>query len=564
ISNALRKGIMAVDSLKLIRPMVIMLGRRVDEVQDVVPERNFEIERRPVSPTSSSASTEVPDNYEPGDLKSLEWPIPGYCKKGRKLKRRLKKPLTTKVKNIKRRYRTNCVTGKRKGKHTPTRKVLFNSVPVPSTSSPITKTNTPISQVPKGKVSPLVPRMYFSAAEVITKLHPLCADSVGEMSQGKREALFGKGPSVPELVSGRVSVTSSGSSLTGGKNTSVLVKKIQGVKEVLTLENSQIIVKSQHLPSVEVSVRPQSQPSCSSFNEWRNGICQPTSTWPLKSNCKEIAVFTSDTIPAVNLQEETPLNLSLDVANNSFQSFEPSTTRNEIWRHNSITSGRETSLLTRKVPTVKRSEASIYTKNQTYNRNGRNSNKNSEPGPTVKVVNGKSIFMRGGEEVVVDANPKLGVPKDKPKYDDNVPWICSFCHLHTLAQINLPLQRNGLSPHPYTMGDLFGPYTADLPPIHGESTSSSKRETWMHGDCALWAGRLLLVRDTLLGLEETLVNADTEVCTVCNKTGATISCLQRKCGEGVHFPCAKWKGWQLDVKNFRAYCPKHCWNPIFK
>ncbi|CAL8069031.1 unnamed protein product [Orchesella dallaii] len=173
------------------------------------------------------------------------------------------------------------------------------------------------------------------------------------------------------------------------------------------------------------------------------------------------------------------------------------------------------------------------------------------PVPTLKIVDGKSVFMRDGKNINVDADPKLR--KEVLKCDSDVPWICSFCHLGPHVQVRVLNNHGHVSP--YAMGDLFGPYFANLPSIYGKP--SPKRETWMHGDCGVWAGRLLLVKTSLKYLEETLSSADKEVCIVCGKNGATIGCFRRKCKLAVHFPCAKSKGWKLDGVTFLGYCPEH-------
>ncbi|ODM97003.1 hypothetical protein Ocin01_09668 [Orchesella cincta] len=160
--------------------------------------------------------------------------------------------------------------------------------------------------------------------------------------------------------------------------------------------------------------------------------------------------------------------------------------------------------------------------------------------PMLKVVGGLTKFYRGGEEEEVDQDPKLPKEKAPTQTDNAVPWLCSFCHM---------------GPHAQKLGDLFGPYFANLPSIYGEP--SMKRETWIHGDCALWAGRLLLVDTYLRRLEETLLDADKETCTVCGKTGATVGCLRRHCKEAVHYPCAIRKFWKMDSANFHSYCPQH-------
>ncbi|CAL8082221.1 unnamed protein product [Orchesella dallaii] len=173
------------------------------------------------------------------------------------------------------------------------------------------------------------------------------------------------------------------------------------------------------------------------------------------------------------------------------------------------------------------------------------------PVPTVKIVDTKSVFMRDNKNINVDADPKLRT--EVLKCDSDVPWICSFCHLGPHVQVRVLNNHGHVSP--YAMGDLFGPYFANLPSIYGKP--SPKRETWMHGDCAVWAGRLLLVKTSLKYLEETLSSADKEVCSICGKNGATIGCFRRKCKLAVHFPCAKSKGWKLDGATFLGYCPEH-------
>ncbi|CAL8120028.1 unnamed protein product [Orchesella dallaii] len=173
------------------------------------------------------------------------------------------------------------------------------------------------------------------------------------------------------------------------------------------------------------------------------------------------------------------------------------------------------------------------------------------PVPAVKVVDGKSTFLQDGKKIEVDADPKLRT--EVSICDPDVPWICSFCHLGPHVMIRMPNNRGYVSP--YGMGDLFGPYFANLPSIYGKP--SPRRETWMHGDCALWAGSLILVLTILKNLEKTLLDADKEVCTICHKTGATISCVVCKCNVGVHFHCATLSDWKLDSFNFLAYCPRH-------
>ncbi|CAL8146934.1 unnamed protein product [Orchesella dallaii] len=177
--------------------------------------------------------------------------------------------------------------------------------------------------------------------------------------------------------------------------------------------------------------------------------------------------------------------------------------------------------------------------------------RNRLPVPTVKIVDMKSVFMRDDKNINVDADPKLRT--EVLKCDSDVPWICSFCHLGPHFQVRVLNNHGHVSP--YAMGDLFGPYFANLPSIYGKP--SPKRETWMHGDCAVWAGKLLLVKTSLKYLEETLSSADKEVCNICGKNGATIGCFRRKCKLAVHFPCAKSKGWKLDGATFLGYCPQH-------
>ncbi|CAL8071491.1 unnamed protein product [Orchesella dallaii] len=173
------------------------------------------------------------------------------------------------------------------------------------------------------------------------------------------------------------------------------------------------------------------------------------------------------------------------------------------------------------------------------------SNIQENPTATVELASPRASTSR----VVADLN--LG--QENLNFDSDVPWICSFCRLGPHVKVRVPFNSGWA--YPYAMGDLFGPYYANLPSVYGNS--SSRRETWMHGDCALWAGRLLLVNTTLKYLEETLMSADKNVCSVCGKNGATISCHERKGNLCVHFPCAKLTDWKLDNTNFLAYCPKH-------
>ncbi|CAL8138270.1 unnamed protein product [Orchesella dallaii] len=169
-----------------------------------------------------------------------------------------------------------------------------------------------------------------------------------------------------------------------------------------------------------------------------------------------------------------------------------------------------------------------------------NQKKKPNEGPSLRVIGGLAKFYRGGEEEQVDQDPKLPKEKAPLQTDNAVPWLCSFCHM---------------GPHAQKLGDLFGPYFANLPSIYGNP--SPKRETWMHGDCALWAGRLQMIGTHLRNLEVTLSNADKETCTVCGKTGATMGCLRRHCKQAVHYPCAIRRFWKIDAAIFHSYCPEH-------
>ncbi|CAL8124660.1 unnamed protein product [Orchesella dallaii] len=221
-------------------------------------------------------------------------------------------------------------------------------------------------------------------------------------------------------------------------------------------------------------------------------------------------------------------------------------------------------------PTVQRVEVSIHAKKNLPKTMPNRKSNQPESCPSVKVVDGKSKFMQGGIEVIVDADPKL--PRETPKYDVSVPWICFFCNKSPFAIAPMPMvldDGDSLVPCvPYSMGDLFGPYFAKLPSDNGEPPK--EREIWMHGadtpcrrsvlcfsDCALWTRFLKLSGPKLVDLEENLKLAEETICPICMKPGASIVCSDPGCGESVHFPCAKWHGWMFNNADFKPYCRRH-------
>jgi hypothetical protein len=218
------------------------------------------------------------------------------------------------------------------------------------------------------------------------------------------------------------------------------------------------------------------------------------------------------------------------------------------------------------VDAQKNRKGQIGKKNKKSSKKGTQENlktKESRVGPSLRVKSGMVKFYRGSDEEDVDV-PASRLRSERPTetFDSNVPWICVFCHL---------------GPHVQRLGDLFGPYYVNTSPdsleevTQGISSNSRsvmdgyrtnaqllhKTETWMHQDCALWAGGVLLIGTSIRGLDKAVYDASSVSCTICKEKGATIGCLARGCNQAAHFPCAQRMQWNLEDETFHSYCEAH-------
>lgn len=81
-------------------------------------------------------------------------------------------------------------------------------------------------------------------------------------------------------------------------------------------------------------------------------------------------------------------------------------------------------------------------------------------------------------------------------------------------------------------------------------------EVWMHEDCLVWAPGVYIIGTRIVGLESAIWNCCRHQCRICLQYGATVSCLQRGCGEEAHIICARKNSWELDTE-FKARCNQH-------
>ncbi|XP_078081454.1 uncharacterized protein LOC144501520 [Mustelus asterias] len=82
-------------------------------------------------------------------------------------------------------------------------------------------------------------------------------------------------------------------------------------------------------------------------------------------------------------------------------------------------------------------------------------------------------------------------------------------------------------------------------------------EYWMHEDCVTWCAGVFLVRGKLYGLLEAISIARETLCSMCQKTGATLGCYIKGCPLKYHYACAVDSKCFLNEDNFSMKCAKH-------
>ncbi|XP_041072835.1 uncharacterized protein LOC121293710 [Carcharodon carcharias] len=82
-------------------------------------------------------------------------------------------------------------------------------------------------------------------------------------------------------------------------------------------------------------------------------------------------------------------------------------------------------------------------------------------------------------------------------------------------------------------------------------------EYWMHEDCVTWCAGVFLVRGKLYGLLEAINIARETLCSMCQKTGATLGCYIKGCPLKYHYACAVDSKCFLNEDNFSMKCAKH-------
>ncbi|XP_043570335.1 uncharacterized protein LOC122562012 [Chiloscyllium plagiosum] len=82
-------------------------------------------------------------------------------------------------------------------------------------------------------------------------------------------------------------------------------------------------------------------------------------------------------------------------------------------------------------------------------------------------------------------------------------------------------------------------------------------EYWMHEDCVTWCAGVFLVRGKLYGLLEAISVAQETLCSMCEKTGATLGCYIKGCPLKYHYACAVDSKCFLNEDNFSMKCAKH-------
>ncbi|XP_067860454.1 uncharacterized protein [Heptranchias perlo] len=82
-------------------------------------------------------------------------------------------------------------------------------------------------------------------------------------------------------------------------------------------------------------------------------------------------------------------------------------------------------------------------------------------------------------------------------------------------------------------------------------------EYWMHEDCVTWCAGVFLVRGKLYGLLEAINLAQETICSMCQKTGATLGCYIKGCPLKYHYACAVESKCFLNEDNFSMKCAKH-------
>ncbi|XP_017483121.1 PREDICTED: uncharacterized protein CG5098, partial [Rhagoletis zephyria] len=87
--------------------------------------------------------------------------------------------------------------------------------------------------------------------------------------------------------------------------------------------------------------------------------------------------------------------------------------------------------------------------------------------------------------------------------------------------------------------------------------SESSYEVWLHEDCIVWAPDVFLVGVRVVGLDAAVWNSTHYQCTLCNKPGAIVCCLQRECKAAAHVPCAREANWDLIEEKMNVYCQLH-------
>ncbi|XP_016102845.1 uncharacterized protein [Sinocyclocheilus grahami] len=136
------------------------------------------------------------------------------------------------------------------------------------------------------------------------------------------------------------------------------------------------------------------------------------------------------------------------------------------------------------------------------------------------------------------------------------------------------LSNSRLSKRPRTDGDTdwFSPPMVPL----------DANEHWLHEDCAIWSAGVFLVRGKLYGLENAVRLAKAsvrfqiprsfsapqpavmtpnrffiQVCSTCQRRGATLGCVFKGCPNKYHYTCALQSGCVLNEDNFSMKCRKH-------
>ncbi|XP_016411115.1 uncharacterized protein LOC107742589 isoform X1 [Sinocyclocheilus rhinocerous] len=136
------------------------------------------------------------------------------------------------------------------------------------------------------------------------------------------------------------------------------------------------------------------------------------------------------------------------------------------------------------------------------------------------------------------------------------------------------LSNSPLSKRPRTDGDTdwFSPPVVPL----------DANEHWLHEDCAIWSAGVFLVRGKLYGLENAVRLAKAsvrfqiprsfsapqpavmtptrffiQVCSTCQRRGATLGCVFKGCPNKYHYTCALQSGCVLNEDNFSMKCRKH-------